>query len=95
MVRARNGAEEAREGWPLLTTPAHKRIQPDARELLPGGSNETAGAWCPGFFCLEPITAQSPTVACDRAELQKVTHFVTTGFLASRSKQDNDSRYIR
>ena len=55
--------EAAREGWrldrPALQRPRIKsgvtnegKNPTDARELLPGNSNETAGADAPVFFCL-------------------------------------------
>ena len=49
VVRARTAKEAAREGWHLRHPipeglDPSEVIQPDARELLPGGSNETAGA---------------------------------------------------
>jgi len=40
-------------GWKSRRPERHRAspgIQPDARELLPGGSNETTGATRPGFF---------------------------------------------
>ena len=44
-------------------------IQPDARELLPGGSNETAGALCPGFFCLNKQCSQQLQLPAQRRDL--------------------------
>jgi len=68
---ARNASQVAREGWrphhPAFdgeTTPC-ERIQPDSRELLPGLSNETAGADAPVFFACDFASGEN---ACRQGE---------------------------